>query len=127
MGGKPNPREVLYQQRPDLIPSWATRIPAAIKRAEVKAEAWRQLVLVLADKNTDLHPHTAHALLKDFITPVEAALAEALWEQHEFEAIKLYGGIAQPPPPALIAFTEKVEAHEVPEGEELRPSGWGFA
>ena len=43
------------------------------------------------------------------VTREEVALADWAWETMLFEQMKLYGGILQPPPPALIAFTEKIE------------------
>ena len=70
-------------------PSWATRIPAAIKQAE-------ELLLDAGERDYFwlLKPRSV-------ITATEVALAEALW-----------AWIAEPgeTPAALIAFTEKVEA-----------------
>ena len=71
--------------------NWATRIPAAIKRAKQK----------IAGKH-----HIWLSRQRDFITATEVALAEALWKMWWYDD-KAAG---DDPPPALIAFTEKVEA-----------------
>ena len=85
MPEKPNPRGVLYQQRPDLTPSWATRIPAAIKRAEE---------LVGPD---DWYANDSSTVV---VTATEVALAEALF----------YSNHEDNPDAALRAFTENIEA-----------------
>ena len=68
-----------------MAPSWATRIPAAIKRAKelVGPDAW-----YANDSSTVV------------VTATEAALAQALF----------YSNHEDNPDPALIAFTEKVES-----------------
>ena len=95
MSEKPNPREVLYQQRPDLAPSWATRIPAAIKRAEEVGDVYLPTDPV---KDTATSP-------RFMLTVTETALAEALWEVK-----KGFIWMEGEPPLALIAFVEKVES-----------------
>ena len=96
MPEKPNPRGVLYQQRPDLTPSWATRIPAAIKRAEE---------LVGPD---DWYANDSSTVV---VTATEVALAAALLQLWEVWQGRLYGRIiSESPHPVLVAFTEKVEA-----------------
>ena len=76
-------------------PPWATRIPAAIKRAEDWVE-----------------DHKGWSFIP--ITATEVALAEALWEQMQGDEYRRHPANPEAvPPPALIAFMEKVEALDV--------------
>ena len=80
--------------------SWATRIPAAIKRAEEVGDVYLPADPV---KDTATSP-------RFMLTETEVALAEALWEMCD----AVYNEDPQAhdwtPPPALRDFTEKVEA-----------------
>ena len=76
------------------LPPWSVRIPAAIKKAEG---------LIGPD---DWYANDASTVV---VTAGELALAKDACETWELETMKLYGGIAQEPPPELIAFTEKIE------------------
>ena len=76
---------------------WSTRIPEAIE--EGKKRLGRGTLVRRAGGG----PETA-------ITAGEAALAEALWETHR-KYCDEYNWDYDEPPPALIAFTEKIE-HE---------------
>ncbi len=81
---------------------WASRIPAAIAQAEERV-AQKPLYRGEHQEPYSFEKHES-------ITATEVALAKALWEELQFEQHKLYGGIEQEPPPALHAFTEKVES-----------------
>lgn len=90
--------------------TWATRIPAAIEKGEKKAASLEQLLLVLKDNNTDLHPGTAQQLIERVVTPGEVALAKALWDEWYSEHSAPGNRLIGEPPAALRAFVEKVEA-----------------
>ena len=78
----------------EILP-WATRIPAAIKRAE---ELTQNDVMVMCRIES----------VYEYLTATEAALAEALWDLWTLA----YGDADEFDDPwkaALIAFTEKVE------------------
>ena len=84
------------------VSTWSDRIPAAIK----EAEGWFQdtgddKLAALWRYESDGSDH--------ILTAGELALAKDACETWELETMKLYGGIAQQPPSALIAFCEKVE------------------
>ena len=86
-------------------PPWSERIPAAVKHAEELTQdgdynVEAELTSYIAEPEERLVALTAG----------ELALAKDACETWELETMKLYGGIAQQPPPALITFTEKVEA-----------------
>ena len=80
----------IMMQHPDFIPSLATRIPAAIKRAKE---------LVGPD---DWYANDSSTVV---VTATEIVLADELWGFAN-------DGPCPPWPDALIAFTEKVEALE---------------
>ena len=83
----PNPQWAETKEKPYGIASWSARIPAAIEKGE---------------------EHLVAAQLREVpcrITELELALAKALWAFWEDE----YGWSDWTPPPALMAFTEKVE------------------
>ena len=73
--------------------SLATRIPAAIKRAEQKL------------CGAPLYIFTEELS----ITATEVALADELWEEHR-KYCDEYNWDYNEPPPALCAFTEKIES-----------------
>ena len=85
---------------------WATRIPVAIKRAEEKLDG-EAFVLIPPYCDGNKTDNTIA------ITATEVALADALWETWNawLGDIRFHPATtARPePPPALIAFTEKVE------------------
>ena len=88
----------IHSHMPDTtLPPWSVRIPAAIKKAE---------------EHLDAGEHVSNGC-KLSITTGEVALAEALWmlwgawvDDTSFHPATT----ARPaPPPALVAFAEKVE------------------
>lgn len=98
------------QKVSDLIKPYSERIPAVIAKAEKLVAPW-----------VDTHPlnietfpcehcdaREKHNSKRGAITATEVALAKALWEEWESEH-ELPGGRFSSYPPALIAFTEKIE------------------
>ena len=81
-------------------PPLATSIPAAIKRAEEHVASDEH-----ESGNCDCHYPGKR------ITATEVALAKALWEQMRGDEYRRHPANSEAvPPPALIAFTEKVES-----------------
>ncbi len=83
--------------------SWATRIPAAIAKGK-----WH-LGPIWAPGDDGAAIDSLFFKDGQALTAGEVALAEALWELHKFAEMKLYGGSGPATPPALIAFTERIE------------------
>ncbi len=78
----------------DMKP-YSERIPAALAKGEAFLGKRRVRWIPVAN---------------DYLTVGELALADWAWETMCFEQMKLYGGLMQALPAALIAFCEKMEA-----------------